>query len=141
MSGGCFSTLHVTYDSLKKAANLICRHASSISAYFNLLLELVAPRSHDPALMKAFFPSRDHVDAYLEDRQHGAVPARLCLCLGQTNRLAEECFALLVGGGMEGVAVVSKEALKRNLPHSPNSFLGNLLRWNMFDLEMLCVQQ
>lgn len=57
--------------------------------------------------MKAFFPSRDLVDPYPEDHQHGAVPARLCLRLSQTNRLAEECFALFWWvGGFEGVAVV-----------------------------------
>lgn len=38
----------------------------------------------------------------------------------------------LRGGG------VSKEALRRNLPHSLNSFLGNLLWWNMFDLDAVC---
>lgn len=32
-------------------------------------------------------------------------------------------------------------AFQRNLPHSLNSLLGNLLWWNMFHLEMLFVQQ
>lgn len=59
--------------------------------------------------MKAFFPSRDLLDPYPEDHQHESAPARLCLHLGQTNRLREECFALFWGGLRGGLERSSDE--------------------------------
>lgn len=82
------------------------------------------------------------VDQYPEDHQHGTAPVQLCLHLCKTDRLMEECFFVFFGWwGWFWKGSLKVAAFQRNLPHSRNSLLGNLLWWNMFHLEMLFVQQ